>query len=244
MAMAIEKARRSGTSWVSVRNCGHVGRLGEYPALAAEQGMIGMAMCNNHGGSVFMSVWGGVGRMLSPNPISFAIPREGDRPFLLDMTTSVVAEGKLKVARNKKERVPEGWIIDAEGCPTTEAEALYGPPPGAILPLGGVVGYKGFGLSAAIDMMTGALSGAGCSEGAKSGGLNGLLLGALDIAAFRAIDEFRGEVEKFIQYMKSSPRLPGVEEILVAGEPEYIEQEKRLRQGIPLDDTTLDQIME
>jgi uncharacterized oxidoreductase len=182
--------------------------------------------------------------MLSPNPISFAIPREGDRPFLLDMTTSVVAEGKLKVARNKKERVPQGWIMDAEGCPTTEAEALYGPPPGAILPLGGVVGYKGFGLSAAIDMMAGALSGAGCSEGAKSGGLNGLLLGAIDIAAFRSVDEFRGEVERFIQYMKSSPRLPGVEEILVAGEPEYIEQEKRLRQGIPLDDTTLDQIIE
>ena len=244
MEIAIAKAAVSGTCSVAVRHSSHVGRLGEYPTMAAEQGMIGMAMVNNHGGGLCMAPWGGVERRLSPNPISFAIPTGQGQPILLDMTSSVCAEGKLRVMRNRGQTLPEGWIIDAQGRPSTDPAAFYGPPQGALLPLGGTVGYKGFGLCLVMDILAGALSGAGCSGSSDAVGLQGLFVTAIDIASFVTPEEFQGQVDALIRYVRSSPRLPGTEEILVPGEPEFREEGRRLREGIDVEDETWRQILE
>ncbi|MBM3476015.1 MAG: Ldh family oxidoreductase [Armatimonadetes bacterium] len=242
--IAIRKAAASGTSSVAVCHSGHVGRLGEYTTMAAEQGMIGMAMVNNHGGGLCMAPWGGISRRLSPNPLSFAIPTDEGDPILLDMTSSVCAEGKLRVMRNQGHAVPEGWVIDGQGRATTDPSDFYGPPQGALLPLGGAVGYKGFGLCLVMDILAGALSGAGCSGTSDIVGLQGLFLTVTDVGCFAAPEEFKRQVSDFIRYLKDSPRLPGVAEILVPGEPEFREQRRRLREGIPVDAETWRQIVE
>ncbi len=244
MEIAIDKAAQCGSSSVAVRNSNHVGRLGEYPMMAAERGMIGMAMVNNHGGGLCMASWGGVERRLSPNPMACAIPTGRDRPFLLDMTSSVCAEGKLRVARNKGDTLPEGWIINSDGNPSTDPAAFYGPPQGALLPLGGSVGYKGFGLCMMMDIMAGALSGAGCSGSSDALGLQALFITVTDIAAFATPVEFEKHVEQLTEYVKSPPLLPGVDEVLAPGEPEFRREEERLADGIPIDDGTWRQIVE
>ena len=243
MEIAIAKARTNGSASVAVRHTSHVGRLGEYPMMAAEQDMIGMAMVNNHGGGLCMAPWGGIERRLSPNPISFAIPTGGNRPILLDMTSSVCAEGKLRVMRNRGETLPEGWIIDAEGHPATDPAAFYGPPLGALLPFGGAVGYKGFGLCMVMDILAGALSGAGCSGASDAMGLQGLFVTVIDVAGFTSAEEFQQQVQGFIEYVKSSPTVPDVDEILIPGEPEFREEQKRLRRGIPIEEDTWQQIV-
>lgn len=211
--------------------------------MAAEHGMIGMAMVNNHGGGLCMAPWGGIERRLSPNPISVAVPTgEGD-PIVLDMTSSVCAEGKLRVMRNRGQALPEGWIIDAQGRPATDPAAFYGPPQGALLPLGGTVGYKGFGLCMVMDILAGALSGAGCSGSSDAFGLQGLFATVIDIASFTKPEEFQERVSGLIRYVKSPPTAPGVEEILVPGEPEFRERRRRLRDGIPVDDETWRQMV-
>lgn len=242
MAMAIDKAQVNGMGAVAVRHSNHVGRLGEYPMMAAEQDMIGMAMVNNHGGGLCMAPFGGIERRLSPNPISFAIPTGAGKPILLDMTSSTVAEGKLRVMRNRREEVPEGWLIDAEGRATTDPEDFYRPPGGALLPLGGTVGYKGFGLCLVMDIMAGALSGAGCSQGSDLMGMQGVFVMAMDVGNFAAIEEFEEQVDSLIHYVKSSPTAPGVDEILVPGEPEFREERKRLREGVHIEHDTWSQI--
>jgi len=244
MQVAMGKAAITGTSSVAVRRSTHVGRLGEYPMMAAAQDMIGMAMVNNHGGGLCMAPWGGIERRLSPNPIAFAIPTGQGKPIVLDMTSSVCAEGKLRVMRNRGETLPEGWVIDAQGRPATDPAAFYGPPQGALLPLGGAVGYKGFGLCLVMDILAGALSGAGCSGTSDAVGRQGLFVTVIDIASFTAPEEFRKQVDGFIEYVKSSPTVPGVDEILVPGEPEFREERRRLREGIPVEDETWRQVME
>ncbi len=183
MAVAIEKARQYGTGIAVAHRCGHAGRVGAYGEQAAAEGMVGIAMVNNHGGGRVMSAPGGIERRLSPNPIVVVLPTEP--PFVLDMTTSVVAEGKLRVARNRGESVPEGWIVDAAGQPSTDPEAFYGTPQGSILPLGGESAHKGFGLALVVEALAGALSPAGTSRpGAPSVG-NGLFCMAIDVSRFR-----------------------------------------------------------
>ena len=244
MEIAIEKAATHGTSAVAVRHASHVGRLGEYTAMAADHGMIGMAMINNHGGGLCMAAWGGISRRLSPNPLSFAIPMDEGDPIVLDMTSSVCAEGKLRVMRNQGRAVPEGWVIDAQGRATTNPADFYGPPQGALLPIGGPVGYKGSGLCLVMDILAGALSGAGCSGSSDVMGLQGVFLTVTDVACFVTPEEFRREVRDFIRYLKDSPKLPGVGEILIPGEPEFREQRRRLQEGIAVDAETWRQIVE
>jgi len=244
MEIAIAKAATHGTSSVAVRHSNHVGRLGEYATMATDRGMIGMAMVNNHGGGLCMAPWGGISRRLSPNPLAFAIPTDEGDPIVLDMTSSVCAEGKLRVLRNQGRALPEGWVIDAQGRATTDPSDFYGPPQGALLPLGGPVGYKGFGLCLVMDILAGALSGAGCSGSSDAMGLQGLFLTVIDVASFTTPEEFKRQVSDFILYLKSSPRLPGVAEILIPGEPEFREQRRRLREGIAVDAETWRQIVE
>ncbi|MGQ9630924.1 MAG: Ldh family oxidoreductase [bacterium] len=241
MEIAIEKAQGYGVGAATASRCNHVGRLAEYPLMAAKSGLIGIAMVNNHGGGQRMAPWGGREARLSPNPIAFAVPT-GDGPIVLDISSSVVAEGKVRVKLYRGEPIPEGWVIDSQGRPTTNPADLYGPPPGAILPFGGIAGHKGYGLGFVIDILAGALSGAGCSRANPPRAGNGVLMMALDIRAFTPIEAFEEEVRALIRYMKSCPTLPGVSEILVPGEVESREFERRSREGIFVEDETWRQV--
>jgi hydroxycarboxylate dehydrogenase B len=171
LRLGIEKARTGGAATVVIRNCNHVGRLGSYAQKAAAQGFAGM-MCVNAPGPGGVAPWGGIERRLGTNPIAMAAPW-GDGALVLDMTSSASAEGKLRVAFQKGEQVPEGWIIDAEGNPATDPSVFYADPPGALLPLGGPLGFKGFGLSVMIDVVGGTEQDrARFTEAAESAGLS------------------------------------------------------------------------
>src|SRR5690606_35245250 len=139
-------------------------------------------------------------------------------------TSSASAEGKLRVAFQKGELVPEGWIIDAAGNPTTNPADFYAEPGGAVLPLGGPLGFKGFGLSVMIDVFGGILSGSGVCREDLPRGANGVWMYFLDIEQFIPRSEYDALIEKYVAYIKSSRRAPGVDEILMAGEIELRRQ--------------------
>ena len=142
--LASEKARIHGVGCVALRNTSHIGRAGAYPLMAAREGLIGLIFVNAGHLGYQIAPFGGIDGRLSTNPIAFAAPRREAEPILVDLTTSVVAEGKVRVAINSGHQVPEGWLIDSEGNPTVDPGDFSADPPGAILPMGGVVAHKGF----------------------------------------------------------------------------------------------------
>jgi uncharacterized oxidoreductase len=164
--------------------------------------------------------------------------------MVLDITSSVVAQGKIRVAVNREENIPLGWLINHKGEPTTDPRDLNGPPPGALLPLGGSAGHKGFALALMIDVLGGALSGSGCSGSGNTQICNGVLMIAIDIAQFTPIEDFYHRVDELVNYVKSSPLAPGFSEIFVPGEIELRQEKQRLQEGIPIDDETWRQIQE
>lgn len=241
MEVAIEKAKKTSISAVGTSHCNHVGRLSDYAMMAAEQDMIGMMTVNNHGAGLCAAPFGGYERRLSTNPICFAIPT-GDEPVVLDITSSVVAEGKLRVKRNRGEKVPEGWIVDGYGNPSTDPADFYKKPIGALLPLGGTLGHKGFGLSMVIDILSGSLSHAGCSRRDADRIGNGLFMQVINISSFIPIEEFHSQVNELIEFVKSSKLAAGFDEILIPGEPEMRVKQERSENGIFVDDETWRQI--
>jgi uncharacterized oxidoreductase len=241
--MAIRKARDHAVSVVTVYHCNHIGRLGSYGLQIARADMVGMLTANGHGGARSVAPFGGTGRRLSTNPLAIAAPSGGE-PLVLDITTSVVAEGKVRVKRNRGEPTPPGWIIDSEGNPTTDPNKLYGPPPGAILPFGGHAAHKGYGLSVIVDILSGALSAAGCSRPDVSRIANAVFVMVLNPTAFTTLDLFKRQVDDFVAYLKSSPTAPGFQEILVPGEVELREERRRRKEGIFVEDETWRQIEE
>jgi uncharacterized oxidoreductase len=238
--LAVARARKQGVSCVSLRNAAHVGRVGVYPRRAAEEGLLAQVWCNSVG-SARVAPWGGTEARLATNPLAAAVPTSG-RPLVVDATTSAVAEGKVRLARNSGSAVPLGWILDAEGKPTTNPADLYAG--GTILPLGGPMGYKGFGLSVAVDVFAGVLSGAGCGRMPGVGNGNAMTMVAIDPGAFLDPEEFRRRVDEYCAYLRHTPTQPGVEEILLPGEPEERSAAHRRRAGIPVDDGTWGQIVD
>ena len=244
MTLAIEKAKSSTISAISAYNCNHIGRIGSYPMMAAETDMVGITMVNAGGTALYVAPFGGRDGRLATNPIAIATPTRTGQPLLLDITSSVVAQGKIRVAVNRGESVPLGWLINSEGEPTSNPQDLMVSPPGALLPLGGIVGHKGYALGLMIDILGGALSGAGCSGSGNTRLQNGVLMIALDIANFTSLDDFYGHVDGLVSHVKASPTAPGFDEILTPGEIEARQTARRLREGIPIDDETWRQIQE
>jgi uncharacterized oxidoreductase len=241
MEVAIRKAEQAGIGMVSASQCCHIGRVGDYPKMAAARGMLAVMFVNTHGGGKLVAPWGGKDRRLSANPISIAIPRRTGTPIVVDISTSAIAEGKLRSMLNRKVPVPPGTIIDADGYPTTDASKFYGPPAGALLPFGG---HKGFALGLVTDILAGALSGGGCSRKDADRVGNTFLVLVIDIDRLRGAQPFYADVEQLVEYVKSSALAPGSTEILVPGEPEAMEKERRQRNGVPVDGETWRQITE
>lgn len=241
MNLAIAKARQNGVGAVTLRNTSHVGRAGAYPLQAARAEMIGLAFVNAGRLGYQIAPFGGIDGRLSTDPIAFAAPRRNDPPILVDMTTSVVAEGKIRVAINEGRQVPEGWIIDANGNPTTDPNK-FKEPPGAILPLGGVVAHKGYGLGFVVELLGGALSGQGCAAGDRVMISNGVLFTVYHIEHFTDLATYYDEVDGLVRHVKSSRLAPGFKEILAPGEPEFRSAARRQEAGITVDETTWGQI--
>jgi uncharacterized oxidoreductase len=236
------KARGAGTATVVVRNCNHVGRLGSYAQKAALSGL-GCLMVVNAPGPGGVAPFGGIDRRLGTNPLAAGIPR-GNEPIVLDMTTSATAEGKLRVAFQKGERIPEGWIIDAEGRPTTDPGAYYAKPPGAILPLGGPLGFKGFGLSVMVDFLGGLLSGSGVGRQDLPLGSNGVWMYFVDIEQFLPRAEFDDWLAKYVRNIQTSRTVAGTTEILMPGDIERMRRNERVAAGISVPEETWRQIRE
>jgi LDH2 family malate/lactate/ureidoglycolate dehydrogenase len=238
MELAIRKAKATTISSVGVHNVYHVGRLADYTRLAAEQDLVGIMMVNGGGASPLVAPFGGAAGRLATNPLAIALPTGGPTPFLLDMATSVVAEGTVRVRRNRGERAPEGWLLDHRGQPTTDPNVLYQEPRGAMLPLGADVGYKGYGLAMVVEIMSGILARAGYARPGTTRFSNGTFIIVIDISAFVPPQEFRAELDALLRYLKTAPKAPGAEAILYPGEPEYLEQQRRERDGILLEEAT------
>ncbi|MSQ30348.1 MAG: Ldh family oxidoreductase [Dehalococcoidia bacterium] len=244
--LAITKARETGIGWVSACNSGHIGRVGAYGEQIVAAGMIAFGGVNSPG-TRLTAAFGGAHRRLGTSPIMIAMPGPTPgEPFVLDMATSVIAEGKVRVAVNRGTQLKPQLIIDGNGHPTTEPHDFYGTgtnaKQGALLPVGGdTAGHKGFGLNIAMEALSGILSGAGTSvEGQR--GSNGVFIMALDPERFVEANVFVSMITALVGFVKEPPYAPGVAEILVAGEPERRTMADRLAQGVPLDDETWKQI--
>jgi uncharacterized oxidoreductase len=227
--LAIDKARTHSTGSVSIFNCYHLGRVGVFPEHAARQGLIAMAFCNVHG-SARMAPWGATERRVPTNPIAVAIPTGAD-PIVIDMATSAVAEGKVRLAKVKGERVPIGWVLDGQGDWSDDPNELYGE--GSLAPLGGEQGHKGYSLAVAMDLLGGILSGAGSGLMTKRYG-NGVLLQVIDPAAFTDPLAYRKRIDDYTAYLRSAHRRTGVEAVLLPGEIERQRRAQRLRSGLAL----------
>jgi len=242
VTLGIEKSRQHGTATVMIQNCNHVGRLGSYSIRAARAGL-GAIMAVNAAGPGAVAPYGGIERRLGTNPITAAVPW-GDDVLVLDMTTSATAEGKVRVAFQKGDHVPEGQIIDAEGNPTTDPADLYADPPGSLLPLGGPLGFKGYGLSVMVDMFAGVLSGSGVCREDLPRGANGVWMYMIDIEQFVPRSEYDALMDKYVAHIKGSRRLPGVDEILLPGEIESRRQRERQANGVEIPPETWRQLNE
>lgn len=241
--IALAKAGASGLAAVAVRRSNHVGRLGEFVELIATRGMVGLMFVNGHGGAHNTVPWGGAEARLCTNPLACGLPTGGD-PIVIDISTSAVAEGKVRTFRMRGAPVPEGWIVDSAGRPGTDPEVLYAQPPGALLPLGGNVGYKGFALGLMVDVLAGALSGAGCSGPHPERGGNAFTIMAIDPRAFGAEQRFTACTDGLVAWVKSARPAPGFDEVIAPGEIERRAAERRTREGIPLDDGLWAELLE
>ncbi len=240
MDVAIDKARQQGVAALVVRRQGHIGRLGAYTARAAENGMIGLLTADSGAGPKSAVPFGGTVKRLGTNPVSLAAPSDRG-PVLLDIATTVVASGKVEAARQRGGPLPVGWIVDREGRPTTDPEALSAG--GALLPLGGDQGHKGYGLGFIIEVLSGLLTGIGFGEDPQGFHNDGVFMAVFDVGRFRELNDFRHEVDAFIDYVKSAPPAEGFSEVLYPGELEQRTKAERSVSGIPLDEHVLDSVL-
>jgi len=241
MELAIAKAMKTGVGLVTVTNSHHFGIAGHYAMLALPHGMIGVAMTN--AASQVVPTYGKTA-MLGTNPLSIAAPADAERPFVLDMATSVGAAGKAEIALRQGKTMPDGWLVDSDGRPTTNPKVLWAG--GSLLPLGSfpeLASYKGYGLAVAVDILCGVLSGAGYSSVLDPiRGDTGHFFMAVQIEAFRPLGLFRVMMDQMLRALKSAETALGGERVHIHGERELDAQRDRLANGIPLHPIVLDSL--
>ena len=247
MRRAIEKAATTGVGVASVCNSSHYGIAGYYATLALEHNMVGMSMTNAQ--PLALPTFGRRA-MLGTNPLAVAAPAGKERPFVLDMATSVVAQGKVAICGRLGKAIPVGWALDGQGCPATDTQRvlqnLAERLGGGLLGLGGegetLGGHKGYGLAIMVDILSGVLSGSAYADlvcprqpdGRRLPSGIGHFFLALDVSAFRSLEEFEADMDDLIHRLKESEKAEGETRIYIPGEKEYEIEEKRHREGIPL----------
>lgn len=244
MQIAIEKAKKVGTGWVSVRNTNHFGIAGYHAMMALQHDMIGMAMTN---ASALVAPTFSIERMLGTNPIAVAIPAGEEPAFVADMATTTAANGKLEILQRKNAEAPLGWVQDKEGNPSTDANILK--KEGALLPLGSDRehgSHKGYALGAVVDIFSAVLSGGSYGpwappfpayvampENMPGKGL-GHFFGAMRVDAFRPAEEFKQHMDNWIKRFRNATPAPGHERVLIPGDPEREYELERKVKGIPV----------
>ena len=237
MEHGIERAGNFGISLVGIRNVGHLGRIGDWAELVANRQLVSLHFVNTLATPTVVPFGGRDGR-LSTNPVAFGVPMDGAPPIVVDMATSVVAAGKLMVARNEGARVPEGWILDGDGKPTTDPSDFF--EGGALLTFGG---HKGYALSVVVDLFAGALIWGSSSTPDDDVERNNMLSILIDPAFFLDAEEFLGETRRFADWVKSSQPATPDGEVLLPGDVENRTKAERLANGIPLYDATFAEIV-
>ena len=236
----VAAAQEFGISIVTLRNIGHLGRIGRWAEMAAERGIISIHFVNTSGGRdagvLLATAFGGSDRRMSINPICIGLPREGEEPIIMDATIAASAGGKIMAAANRGDSVPAGQLIDKDGAPTTNPNDMLDG--GAILPFGD---HRGYALSFMIDVLAGAVSGGGCSSQSKNPNMNNMTSIFLDPAKIGGSD-FEADLTEYASWMKSSPAVDPSRPVLLPGEIEKSVANDRHLNGIPMDSTTLEQL--
>lgn len=235
-----QPAREFGIACGAMRRSGHIGRLGEWAERLAARGLVGLLSVNDNGVLTCVAPPGGVQPVLSTNPIAIGVPLE-QNSIVLDISTSMVANGKLQVARLAGQTVPDGWLIDANGKPTNDPHARLTNPPGTILPMGG---YKGFGLGLLFDMLVGGLSG-GCCPPAPTDEIecNNVFLMVIDPDRFAGRSHFTQQAQGLADFARSARRQPGIEATRLPHDRSQATRETRWRDGLPLDAGTWNELL-
>jgi LDH2 family malate/lactate/ureidoglycolate dehydrogenase len=255
MTLAVDKCRASGVAVVSVVNSHHFGAAGCYSKMAADRGVIGMVTSATRG--VTMVPTFGAEPIMGTNPLAFAAPARRNPPFQLDMATTTVAAGKIKVYKLNHKPVPEGWVVDGDGKPVTdETEAfkyVFDRPDGGITPLGGTRdagSHKGYGLAVMVHILGGTLSGGSFSplrnrtQRPSDPHNIGHFFMAIDPRAFRGEGEFEDDLDQVIDVLHGAKRADPNQPVLVAGDPEMATRAERLEQGVPIPDDLMAQLRE
>lgn len=252
MEIAMEKARNVGSGWVAVKNSNHFGIAGYHAMQALKEDMIGISLTN---ASPLVSPTFSKSRYLGTNPIAVAIPALEEPPLIIDMATTTVANGKLEVLQRAGKNAPEGWAVDKNGNPTTDASILK--KGGSMLPLGGDRlhgGHKGYCLGAMVDIFSAVLSGANYGpwvppfvaflepSADQVGQGIGHFLGAFRVDAFRPAEEFKRHMDHWIRTFRTAERIIPDNPVLVPGDPEREMTIERLQNGVPVQEAVLDDL--
>ena len=247
MERGIARAKEGGSCIFTLAHAHHLGRIGHFAEMAVAQGLVSLHFVNVLSRPV-VAPWGGGDGRFGTNPCCIGVPLAGDEPFVLDFATSRVAQGKMRVAHNKGERVAEGTLIDEDGRPTTDPGVVVVPQSnglfGALMTFGE---HKGYGMAVACELLGGALTGGGTwhrpADTARSV-YNGMLTVLIDPAKLGTQASFEAEAAAFIDWLKQSPAGQGAEAVQIAGEPERRARALREREGIWLDDATWAEIVD
>ncbi len=240
-AIGIERAGRHGVAAVAIRNTNHLGRIGAWAEQAAEAGRVSVHFVNTSGFGILVAPFGGRDRRMSANPIAAGVPVRGGEPVILDIATAAIAQGKVAVARNKGVEVPDGSLLDREGRPTRDPQALFDG--GALLAFGG---HKGSGLAYFCEVLAGTLTGGGSSHPDNPDAdrlCNNMLSVLFDPAAFGDLDAFAADLARLNAWIKGSPPASPGDEVLLPSEVERRTRAERVANGVPLDDATLGQLV-
>ena len=238
MRMTIEKAKKTGVAFVATTHSNHYGAAAYWAMMALDQGMIGFSATN---APATVAPTGGRTAMLGTNPFAIAIPAGQEQPMVLDLATTVVARGRILLYAKQNKPLEPGWAFDAQGRPTTDAQAAL---TGLLAPIGG---YKGYGIALAIDMLCGVMTGS--SYGAHFPGFLadnmknptdvGSIFAAISIDSFMDLPEFKAGMDKAIREIKACTKAEGVKRIYIPGEIELETKAERLANGVPIPDAVV-----
>ncbi len=239
--IAIERAREHGVCVMALANSHHLCRIGQWAEQAVAQGLVSLSFVNVISRSI-VAPFGGSDARFGTNPCTIGVPLAGQPPFILDMATSGVAQGKVRVAHNKGEKLPPGLLLDDKGNATLEARFGVIEPFGALTTFGL---HKGYGLAVVCELLGGALSGGGTwhtTDRSKKRVLNGMLSILIDPKKLGTADVFEREARAFIEWVKQSPPAPGMDRVRIAGDPERETRARRQKEGIAVDANTWQEI--